>query len=145
MTFSVRSSAFDDGAPIPSAYTCDGANQQLPMSWSDVPPQTAELALVMDDPDAGGFVHWVVVGIPADATALVDRLPRGAIAGRNGFGGSGYGGPCPPSGTHHYRITVYALAAPLGLGASATANQVRAAAASKTIAGATLTGTYRRS
>jgi Raf kinase inhibitor-like YbhB/YbcL family protein len=98
----------------------------------------------MDDTDANGFVHWVVVGIPGDETALSNPLPDGAVAGLNGKGTTGYTPPCPPSGTHHYVITVYALSSSLGLGASATADQVRSAAANKTLAIGTLTGTYAR-
>ena len=138
----VASGAFEDGAPIPSDYTCDGANEQIPVSWTGAPANAAEYALVMTDQDANGFVHWVVVGIPADATALSDPLPEGAVAGQNGKGQAGYTGPCPPSGIHHYTLTVYALSASLGLGASATGDQVRSAAQGKTIATGTLSGTY---
>src|SRR4051812_8970144 len=99
----VSSGAFDEAAPIPSDYACDGANHQPPISWSGAPGATKEFALVMDDRDANGFAHWVVVGIPADATALADPLPEGATPGLNGKGEQGYTGPCPPSGTHHYR------------------------------------------
>lgn len=145
MPIKVSSGAFEEGAPIPSEYTCDGANHPLPISWSGAPEGTKEFALIMDDPDANGFVHWVVVGIPADAKALADPLPEGAAAGLNGRGTPDYTGPCPPSGTHHYRITVYALSAPLGLDSSATGDQVRAAAAAgKTLATGTLTGTYQK-
>src|SRR3954447_3061286 len=70
VNFVVTSSAFQDGAPIPTDYTCDAGNKQLPIAWSGTPSGTAELALTMDDPDAGGFVHWVVAGIPATATAI---------------------------------------------------------------------------
>jgi Raf kinase inhibitor-like YbhB/YbcL family protein len=138
----VSSGAFEAGAPIPSDYTCDGANIAPPVSWTGAPQNTAEYALVMDDTDANGFVHWVVTGIPPEATALADPLPEGAVAGLNGKGQAGYTPPCPPSGTHHYTITVYALSTALGLGNSATADSVRSAAAGKTLATGTLTGTY---
>lgn len=137
MSFVLTSSAFTDGAPIPTEYTCDANSTQLPVAWSGTPAGTAELALTMDDPDAGGFVHWVVTGIPADATSLSAPLPHGATAGQP------YRGPCPPSGVHHYVLTLYALSAPLGTSAS-TAAQVKAAATGKTIATAQLTGTYTR-
>ena len=143
-TMQVSSGAFDNGAPIPSDYTCDGANHQPPVSWTGAPTNTAEFALVMDDPDAGGFVHWVVVGIPSDTTALSDPLPEGATAALNGKGQAGYTGPCPTSGTHHYRVQVFALSAPLGLGANAAADQVKSAIVSKTLATGELDGTYTR-
>jgi len=136
---------FQDGGDIPTEHTCDSSNTPISLSWSGVPEGTAELALVMDDPDAGGFVHWVVVGIPAHADGLPNGpLPGGAPAGQAGFGRAAYGGPCPPSGTHRYEFNLYALSAPLGAGASPTAAQVRSAASDKTIERALLTGRYSR-
>ena len=140
MSLSVTS-VFADGQPIPREYTCDGPNQQLPVSWSGAPEGTAEFALIFDDPDAGGFVHWVVVGIPASAAELSDSMPAGARAGRNDFGVTGYAGPCPPA-NHTYELTLYALSAPLELSGEVTAAAVRRAAADKTLATAVLSGTY---
>jgi Raf kinase inhibitor-like YbhB/YbcL family protein len=137
VTFALTSSAFDDGASIPSEYTCDAGGTQLPIAWSGAPAGTAEFALTMDDPDANGFVHWVVTGIPADSTSLGGSLPAGATAGQP------YRGPCPPSGVHHYVLTLYALSAPLG-SSPGSAAQVKAATADKTLATAQLTGTYTR-
>jgi Raf kinase inhibitor-like YbhB/YbcL family protein len=137
MTLTLTSSAFDEGTAIPRDYTCDGSNKQLPIAWAGAPAGTVEFALTMDDPDANGFVHWVVTGIPADAAAFSGGLPAGAQAGQP------YRGPCPPSGTHHYVLTLYALSAPLGDNAT-TAAQVMAAASDKTLTSTTLTGTYRR-
>jgi len=144
MAFTVSSPAFQQGASIPTDYSCDGADKQLPVAWEGAPAGTAELALIMDDPDARGFVHWVVAGIPASASTLAEALPAGAAAGRNDFGNVGYGGPCPPSGTHRYVVTLYALSAPLGLPGAPTAASVRSAAAGKTLGTATLSGTYTR-
>lgn len=144
MTFALKSTAFADGQPIPSDYTCDGPDSQLPVSWTGTPDGTAEMALIMDDPDAGGFVHWVVVGIPPTAGSLADPIPAGARHGRNDFGRAGYNGPCPPSGTHTYRLTLYAVSASLDVGPEPGAAAVRRAAADKTLATATLNGTYRR-
>jgi Raf kinase inhibitor-like YbhB/YbcL family protein len=145
MAFTITSSAFTEGGPIPSEYTCDGANMSIPLAWSGVPAGTAELALVMDDPDARGYVHWVVVAIPPSATGLGGdaALPGGARDGRRS-GGVGYTGPCPPSGTHHYVFTLYALSSPLAASPTPTADEVRQAAANSTLATATVTGTYRR-
>ena len=137
MTLTLTSSAFDEGAAIPRDYACDGSNKQLPIAWSGAPADTVEFALTMDDPDANGFVHWVVTGIPADASSLSGGLAAGAQAGQP------YRGPCPPSGTHHYVLTLYALSAPLGNSAT-TAAQVKAAASDKTLTSTTLTATYRR-
>jgi Raf kinase inhibitor-like YbhB/YbcL family protein len=144
MPFSLSSSAFEEGGQIPVDNTCDGANRPIPLSWGGVPEGTAELALVMDDPTARGFVHWVVVGIPPDATGIQGDLPAGATEGKGSFARAGYGGPCPPSGTHTYDFTLYALSAPLNLSGTPTADQVRSAAADKTIAQAKLSGKYTR-
>jgi Raf kinase inhibitor-like YbhB/YbcL family protein len=109
-TISVRSAAFQAGAAIPRKYSCSGDNLSPPLAWSGVPSGTRELALVVDDPDAGGFVHWVVVGIDPGTTSIAENaVPRGATEV------SDYRGPCPPSGTHHYQFTVYALPGELQL------------------------------
>ena len=146
MTFSLASAAFADGGDIRRDNTCDGADTPIPLEWSDEPEGTAELALIMDDPDAGGFVHWVVVGIPA-GTGRVEgvNLPAGTVEGRNSFGGSGYRGPCPPSGSHRYVFTLIALSSPLGLGGTPSAEEVRSAASTKTLGQTQLTGRYTRS
>ena len=111
-TMTVTSSAFTAGGAIPARYTCKGDNVSPPLRWSAPPAGTQELALVVDDPDAPGgtFVHWVLAGIPASLTQLQENaVPEGAREARNSKG-SGYTGPCPPSGkAHHYRFTVYAL------------------------------------
>ncbi len=142
--FVLTSPAFADGQPIPTRYTCDGADDQLPVEWSGVPEGTIELALIQHDPDAGGFIHWIVLGIPADATGLIGSLPEGARHGLNDFNRVNYMGPCPPRGNHTYVMTLFALAQPLSLVDTPTARQLRNAAAELTIAQAQLRGTYRR-
>jgi Raf kinase inhibitor-like YbhB/YbcL family protein len=117
-TIAVTSSAFGDGQAIPTQFTCDGDNTSPPLRWSDLPADARVLALVVDDPDApgGGFVHWVVLDIPTDVTEVgADSVPGNAPQASNSFGHTSYDGPCPPSGTHHYRFTAYALSAPTGL------------------------------
>jgi Raf kinase inhibitor-like YbhB/YbcL family protein len=141
----LTSTAFAEGGTIPSRHTCDGEDISPPLQWNAPPDGTAELALVVDDPDAGGFVHWVVVGLRPTATGLDEGLlPAGARVGRNDFGGVGYRGPCPPSGEHRYVFTLYALSQPLAVLESPTAAEVRAAARGVTIFEAPLTGTYTR-
>jgi Raf kinase inhibitor-like YbhB/YbcL family protein len=146
MSFSLTSSAFAAGGAIPARYTCDGADEALPIAWSGVPAGTVELALIMADTDAHDFIHWVIAGLPASSSAVGGglALPAGAREGRNDFGHVGYGGPCPPSGTHHYTLTVYALSVPLGLTGVPTAGEVRRGAATVTLAQAQLAGTYSR-
>lgn len=142
----VTSAAFGDGDAIPERYTCDGDDVSPPLSITGLPAGTAEIAVVVRDPDAGGFVHWVVAGLPGDTAGLDEgTLPAGAIEADNGFGEPGWAGPCPPEGEHTYEFTVYALGEPSGLEAGAEAGDgvaaVEAAAAEAT---ATLRGTYER-
>ncbi len=121
MEIKITSSAFEDGGMIPSKYTCDGADISPPLQWDAVPEGTAGIAVICDDPDApmGTFVHWVLYNLPPDTTQLpenvpaVDTLPNGAKQGVSDFGRVGYGGPCPPSGTHRYFFKIYALDAKL--------------------------------
>ena len=145
--FGLSSSAFAAGASIPGRYTGDGRDGSPPLAWIGVPPGTAAFLLVVDDPDANGFVHWVVADVQSTTTALAEGASghvTPAIEGRNGFGKIGWGGPCPPSGTHHYRFTLVALSAPIGVARGVTAAQARTAAAGKSIAQAELVATYHR-
>lgn len=141
-TFALTSSAFDDGGPIPAEFTCDGANQSPPLSWTEPPDGTALLALVMDDPDAPTpepFVHWVVVGIdPA-----IDGMGAGEVVGIQATG-SGYFGPCPPAGpAHTYHFRLYALDDP-DLAAFPFDADSSAKLADGALGIAELSGTYQR-
>lgn len=128
MSLRLTSSAFQEGGLIPAEYTCAGANVSPPLKWGDVPAETKALALVVDDPDAprGTWVHWVVYNLPAATRELAAgvpaqvELPGGGRQGRNDFGQTAYGGPCPPSGTHRYYFKLYALNARLDLPPGAT-------------------------
>ena len=148
----LASTAFREGDLIPAKHTCDGKNVSPHLRWDLVPQGTKSLALIVDDPDApsGTFVHWVVYHIPPSVTELqegvspVDVMSNGAMQGRNGFGKIGYGGPCPPSGTHRYFFRLYALNAQVELHAEATRHDLDAAMKSKIIAQAELMGTYAR-
>ncbi len=146
--FSLTSPAFAEGGAIPREHTCDGRDASPPLSWSGAPADSASLALVVDDPDAGGFVHWVLFNLTASATGSIpagySASPDAAPQGRNGFGRTGYGGPCPPSGTHHYVFRLLALDAMLPLAGTPAAADVLAAADGHVLAEARLTGTYRR-
>ena len=144
----LTSPEFTEGGAIPRRYSCDADNVSPPLSWSGAPAGAITLALVMDDPDAGGFVHWVVYNIDASATGSLPAgwsvTPDAAPQGGNSFGRLGYGGPCPPSGAHRYAFRLLAIDQVLDLPAGPKADAVLAAAAGHTLAEATLTGTYRR-
>ncbi|HEU5250307.1 MAG TPA: YbhB/YbcL family Raf kinase inhibitor-like protein [Thermoanaerobaculia bacterium] len=137
---------------IPSQYTCDGRNVSPPLSWSGVPADAKNLALICDDPDApaGVWVHWVVYDLPASAKGLPEAVPLrdeisgGGRQGKNDFRKTGYGGPCPPGGTHRYVFTLSALDRPVGLPAGATKAQLLSAMRGHVLAEGKLTGKYSR-
>ena len=147
--FALSSGAFARSGPIPAKFTCHGADVSPSLQWAGTPAGTVWLVLLMDDPDAGHFAHWIAYAISAATVRLDENAGSPASSrlaqGTNDFGRIGYGGPCPPSGTHHYVFTLYALAAPLGLSGAPHAAAVRAALEKAHILGkATLTGTFTR-
>lgn len=113
----VKSDSFSDGGMIPAKYTCDGANISPQLSWDNAPKDTKSFVLICEDPDApmGTFTHWILYDIPADVHELPENLPKdkvlpnGAKQGIADFKKIGYGGPCPPSGTHRYYFKLYSL------------------------------------
>lgn len=149
----LTSAAFVLGAMIPAAYTCDGRDISPPLKWSSPPSGTTSFALISDDPDApvGTWVHWVIWNIPADARGLEENrpksetLPNGARQGTSDFRRIGYGGPCPPSGTHRYFFKLYALDTTLDLPSRTTKTDLEAAMEGHVLAQAELMGKYRRS
>jgi hypothetical protein len=152
MALELRSAAFPEGGSIPSQYTCDGKNVSPPLSWSGTPTAAKSLALICDDPDApaGVWVHWVLYDLPPSTSALPEGVPardeirEGGRQGKNDFRKIGYGGPCPPSGTHRYVFTLYALDSKLDLAAGATKQDLLAAMRGHVIAEGKLTGKYSR-
>ena len=151
-TMELKSQAFAAGEMIPAKYTCDGQDISPPLRWSDPPTGTIGFALISDDPDApvGTWVHWVMWNIPASASALDENLPKtasllnGAKQGTTDFRRIGYGGPCPPSGTHRYYFKLYALDAALNLPASTLKKDLEKAMQGHILSQAELMGTYRR-
>jgi len=105
----VASVAFSHGGNIPSKYTCEGENVNPPLEINGIPEHTRSLAVVVEDHDApnGIFDHWLVWNIPPNEPIAENSVP--GISGKNSFGKTGYGGPCPPSGVHRYFFKVYAL------------------------------------
>ena len=146
--FTLTSPEFSEGAAIPRRYACDGDDVSPPLSWQGAPGDAASLALVMDDPDARGFVHWVVLDMTASATGSLpagwSTSPDAPPQGTNSRGHMGYAGPCPPSGTHHYVFRLLALDQVLGITDGPRAQQVLDAADGHILAEALLTATYRK-
>jgi len=151
-TMQLKSNAFSPEEMIPSKYSCDGEDVSPRLSWGEIPNGTQSLALIADDPDAPGgtFVHWVLYNLPPDTHQLPENVPAkteqvsGALQGKNNFGNLGYGGPCPPGGTHRYFFKLYALDQMLDLKAGATKAEVEAAMEGHVLAEAHLMGRYSR-
>ena len=152
MELKIKSSAFHEGDLIPKKYTCDGADISPPLAWDAVPNSTKSLALISDDPDApmGTWVHWVIFNIPPSVKELPENIPpsktleNGAQQGTNDFGKIGYGGPCPPRGTHRYYFKLYALDTMLASQPGLTKAQLVKAMEGHVLAQGQLMGRYQR-
>jgi Raf kinase inhibitor-like YbhB/YbcL family protein len=152
MAILLTSSAFKEGGMIPAKHTCDGLDISPPLEAEGMPAQTRSMALICDDPDApaGTWVHWVLYdwpiaekmipqGIPAE-----ENLANGAKQGINDFHRIGYGGPCPPGGTHRYFFKVYALDIRLNLAPGLTKAKLLDAMKGHMLAEGQLMGKYKR-
>ncbi len=144
--FALTSDAFQNGGLIPKRYTCDGENISPALAWQGA-SSAKSYTLILDDPDApsGTFTHWVVFDIPGatrESPEGVKNLGKDAV---NSQGRTGYTGPCPPSGTHRYIFTLYALdSLSLGIRASSTRADVEAAMKDHIVGTAVLLGKYSR-
>ncbi|MBP7796511.1 MAG: YbhB/YbcL family Raf kinase inhibitor-like protein [Elusimicrobiales bacterium] len=111
--FTLVSDDFENGKLIPAEFSCDGKNIPPSLRWSNVPEGTKSFVLTVKDPDApfGTFTHWIVINIPQNIREIKkDEINSfGYTQLKNDFGNIGYGGPCPPSGTHRYVFTLYAI------------------------------------
>jgi len=148
-TMKLTSPAFSHNGSIPSQYTCDGADVSPALEWSDEPEGTKSFALIVDDPDAPAkvWVHWVVFNIPNTVRSLAEGASVADFtSGATDFNGKRtWGGPCPPSGIHHYQFTLYALDTVLNdLPAGASKEQLLKAMEGHIIEQTTLVGTYQR-
>jgi Raf kinase inhibitor-like YbhB/YbcL family protein len=143
----ITSSAFQEGGNIPSKFTCDGADANPALRFEGAPAAAKSLALIVDDPDApvGLFTHWLVWNINSKTTEIAENsAPGGAVQGTNDFPKKGYGGPCPPSGTHRYYFKIFALDQALDLKPGAKRAEVDAAMHGHVIAQGELMGRYSR-
>lgn len=145
-TMSLTSSAFQDNGPIPAKYSHDGGNMSPPLAWTTPPSGTKSFALIVEDPDAPGktpFTHWVVFNIPPATQSIAEgQVPAGALLGKNDGGTTGYFGPKPPSGTHHYHFKLYALDTLPALSQGESKADVLAAMNGHELGMAELTGLY---
>lgn len=147
MSLELTSDAFANGQSIPAKYTCTGRNISPALAWNETPSGTRSFALIMDDPDAplGTWVHWVLFNIPAEARSLQENIDTSAMSvGKNSWGDLGYGGPCPPSGTHRYYFKLYALDSTLSLLPGATKEQMLQEMKGHILAQGELMGTFSK-
>ena len=153
MKLDIKSTAFEGGDSIPKQYTCDGADISPQLSWSQPPEGTGSMVLICDDPDApmGTWVHWVLYGLSPDTLEISENIPDdkevlgGSKHGVNDFHKYGYGGPCPPGGTHRYFFKLYAVDTEVvDLDPGATKDEVLVAIKGHVLAEGQLMGRYSR-
>jgi hypothetical protein len=156
MSLALDSASFPHNGEIPARHTCDGQDRSPPLAWTGVPPGTQSLVLIVDDPDAPDpaapkmtWVHWLLYNLPPDAQGLPEAvaagaLPAGTREGTNDWQRTGYGGPCPPIGTHRYFHKLYALDVVLPDLERPTRAGLEKAMQGHVLAHAELIGRYRR-
>ena len=143
----LTSPVFRPGESIPQKYTCDGENISPPLAWSGMPGNTQSLSLILEDPDAprGTFTHWIFYNLAPDRTQLPEGFLSEGKQGKNDFGKTGYGGPCPPPGTtHRYIFRLYALDQAINLNPGASRQQFQNAIQGHVLTQAELAGRYAR-
>ena len=141
--FRLTSSAFQEGGLIPQKFSCRGEDISPALEWVGQPEGTISLALTLTDPDARGFVHWVVWNIPASESGFAEgSVSAGAVEGMNNFRRAGWAGPCPPSGSHRYVFTLYALDTMIDLAEGATRNDLQESMNGHILAQAMLSGLF---
>ena len=143
----LKSPAFSQNGVVPAKYTCDGQNISPPLQIAETPENAKSLVLICDDPDAPGktWTHWTVWNIDPTTTEIVEGTTlAGSTQGVTDFGEVGYGGPCPPSGTHRYFFKLYALDTMLNMSYQAKKEDIEKAMAGHVIDQAQLTGVYSR-
>ena len=143
----ISSPAFLNGGQIPEDYGCHGIDVNPPLTFSEIPQDAKSLVLLVDDPDAplGDWVHWLVFNIDPQTKSITENnIPSGATVGLNSFGDKKYGGPCPPSGTHHYEFKLFALDTILNLSSSAEKTDIISGINNHVLGQAIIIGTYSR-
>ncbi|MBM3707295.1 MAG: YbhB/YbcL family Raf kinase inhibitor-like protein [Actinobacteria bacterium] len=144
----IISNAFEHNSMIPPKYTCDGQNINPSLEISGAPENTKSLVLIVDDPDApmGTWIHWTIWNIEPKTNVIAENsCPGGAVEGMTSFGRTGYGGPCPPSGTHRYFFKIFALDSILDLTSNAYIRELEHAMQNHIIDHAEVIGLYKRS
>jgi Raf kinase inhibitor-like YbhB/YbcL family protein len=106
----LSSSDFEDQREIPQRHGKKIENVSPQLWRADAQAETRSFALSVVDrhPVAGNYVHWLVVDIDPDVTSLRTGAAGAAMPARSREV-KPYAGPFPPSGTHDYEFTLYAL------------------------------------
>ena len=146
-TMKIESPAFLDQQDIPSKYSCDGEGVNPPLAFKDIPVNAKTLALIIDDPDApnGTWTHWTLWNIATTTSQILENSsPAEAVQGQTSSGQNDYGGPCPPSGTHHYFFKLYALDQKLTIPSYSTVDKLVEAMQGHIIQQAQLIGLYSK-
>ncbi|MEO6389193.1 MAG: YbhB/YbcL family Raf kinase inhibitor-like protein [Croceibacterium sp.] len=147
--FTLRSAAFADSDALDPSFTADEDDSVAPpLEWTAPPAGTAELVLVVEDPDAPlpePFCHWLVWGLAPQQGKLLEgeAPPR---VGKNSFGNSEWLLPDPPTGhgPHDYVFQLFALDTSLTLLPGAARGDLVGAMEGHVVGAAVLTGTYAR-
>ena len=142
----VSSPAFENNTDIPSEFTCDGSNISPPIDIMGVPKEAKTLSIIMQDPDApmGTITHWLVWNIPPTELHFIKNEKIEFAQGLSSLGKIGYGGPCPPSGTHRYFFTIYALDSKLDLVDGSSVADLQGAMSGHVLAKVLLMGKYAK-
>jgi hypothetical protein len=141
----VSSPAFENHGKVPSRYTCEGEEASPPLNIANMPARTKSLAIVMHDPDAnvtGGFTHWVKWNV--DPMTSIPENYEGGRTGMTTIAQHKYIGMCPPSGTHHYVITVYALDTKMNLDINTDKASLEKKIRGHILAEGSITGLYEK-
>jgi Raf kinase inhibitor-like YbhB/YbcL family protein len=146
LSMKLTSPAFEHNGMIPAEYTCDGSDASPELRIADIPENAQSLVLINDDPDApvGTWDHWIVFNMPPDTGVIGKGQGPSGTGGKNSWGRTGYGGPCPPSGTHRYFFKLYALDSELDLAEGASKKEIERAMEGHVITEAELIGLYKR-
>ncbi|MFM7424299.1 MAG: YbhB/YbcL family Raf kinase inhibitor-like protein [Elainella sp.] len=142
----LTSPAFEAEAFIPAQFTCNGANQSPPLTWTDPPPNTQSWTLVLQS--ESGKIGWAIYDLPVSLRSLPAAVPprpfltAGGVQAKLESGQYGYQGPCS-DGSYVFRL--YAVKRLLDLPPGVPSAEVEAALKSDVVAETTLKVRYRRS
>lgn len=146
-TLRLTSPTMIDGGVLPVDFTCDGTGVAPTLDFSEVDASILELAIVVIDPDADDYIHWIVAGLPPSLTRLGSgALPPAAVPAATTGGIFGWEPACPPPGAvdHRYRFTVYGAAEPIGLSPGLAGSDALEIIEAAAVQRADLTVTYGR-